>query len=344
MVALIAGVALASCAGGSTASTTTTSTTSSTGATGSRPARSAGPDSIEAGVEPWQMSSPLSRESVVANGAGLTVLGGITPSGSSLSTVSTLNPSTGATAPAGALADPVHDAAASAVGGKTFDFGGGSPDTVATVQSITTPSIPPGSAATGAVAGQLPAPRSDLAVATVPGPGGGRAGTRTYIVGGYDGTNYLPGVLGTDDGTHFTPVASLPVPVRYPAVATISGKLFAFGGETRSPAAATATTTATDDIQMVDPASGQTRVVGHLPQALYGASAFVIGGTAYVAGGQAPGGATLTTIDAFVPSTGKVLAAGLLPQADAFAGYATIGSGKGAIGYMVGGEVASQTG
>ena len=163
----------------------------------------------------------------------------------------------------------------------------------------------------------------------------------TYILGGYDGTNYLPAVLKTVDGTHFTPVASLPVPVRYPAVVALAGKLFAFGGEIQSPAG---TTAATDDIQMIDPSSGQARVVGHLPQALYGASAFVVGGTPYVAGGQVPNGVTLTTIEAFVPSTGKVLNAGLLPQADAFAGYSTVGSGHGAVGYMVGGEVASQAG
>jgi hypothetical protein len=339
LVLLVGGVAFAMCSGGgSTASPTTTATA---GNRGSPTAQSTGPDSIEAGVEPWQTNTPISRESVVANGAGMTVLGGITPSGSSLSAVSVVNPSTGAVTPAGSLADPVHDAAASVVGARTFDFGGGSPDTFATVQSIMTPSTPPGAPAGGTVVGQLPAPRSDLAVATLPGTGGGRSGTSTYIVGGYDGTDYLPDVLRTVDGTHFTRVASLPVPVRYPAVVAEAGKLFAFGGET--PSSGT-TTTATNDIQMVDPSSGQARVVGHLPQALYGASAFVVGGTAYVAGGQVPGGATLTTIDAFVPSTGNVLAAGLLPQADAFAGYTTVGSGKTAIGYMVGGEVAAQAG
>ncbi len=189
--------------------------------------------------------------------------------------------------------------------------------------------------------GQLPAPRSDLAVATLPGPGGNPSGSTTYIVGGYDGANYLPEVLGTTDGTRFARVASLPVPVRYPAVVAAAGKLFAFGGETSSSGSATA---ATNDIQMIDPSSGRATVVGHLPQALYGASAFVIDGTVYVAGGQTPGGITLTAIEAFVPATGKVLAAGLLPQADAFAGYATIGSGPKAVGYMVGGEVTSQAG
>ncbi len=343
-VALVAGAALASCSGsGSTASPTTTSGSDRSATGQGRTDRLGGPGSIEAGVEPWQLSAPSSRQSVVANPAGLTVLGGITPSGSSLASVATIDPATGQETPAGSLADPVHDAAAATVGGRIFDFGGGSPDTVATVQSVAAPG-PRVPTPAGTVVGNLPAPRSDLAAVTTSGPGGGQPGhpgSTTYLVGGYDGTDYLPDVLATTDGTHFRRVATLPVPVRYPAVVALAGELLAFGGQTRSAPSAT---TATDDIQMVDPSSGRARVVGHLPQPLYGASAFVIGGTAYVAGGQAPGGATLTTIDAFVPATGKVLAAGLLPQADAFAGYTTVGTGRGAIGYMVGGEVAAQSG
>jgi len=69
-----------------------------------------------------------------------------------------------------------------------------------------------------------------------------------------------------------------------------------------------------------------------------------LAGTIYVAGGQVPGGVTLTQIDAFSPSTGKVLNAGLLPQADAFAGATTVKTAQGTIGYMVGGEVAAQSG
>lgn len=335
-VLVIGGVAFASCSGGGSSSPTTTAPP---GSAGGRPTTLTAPASIEAGVVAWQLGAPLSRESVVANGSGLTVLGGITPAGTSLNTVSTIDPATGAVAPAGTLADPVHDAAASVIGSRTFDFGGGSPDTFATVQSVATPSIPPSTTPAGDVAGQLPAPRSDLATATLPVTGS--RSSRTYIVGGYDGTTYLPDVLSTVDGTHFTRVASLPVPVRYPAVVGLGSRLYAFGGEIASP---DGTTAATDDIQMIDPSTGQARVVGHLPEALYGAAAFVIGGVPYVAGGQVPNGVTLTTIEAFVPTSGKVLNAGLLPQAVAFAGYTTVGTGHSAIGYLVGGEVASQTG
>ncbi len=338
LAVVIAGVAFASCSGGGSTASPTTTGSPVNGGSGPAPT---GPSSLEAGIEPWQMNAPISRSSVVAEAGGLTVLGGITPSGSSLSTVSVVNLSNGTVAAAGSLAAPVHDAAASIIGRSTFMFGGGSPDTFATVQSIPTPHVPPGTASAGTVVGKLPAPRSDLAVATLPGPSGGRTGTTSYIIGGYDGASYLPDVLSTVDGTHFSRVASLPVPVRYPAVVSEGGKLFAFGGETKSSGS---TIAATDDIQVIDPATGRAAVVGHLPQPLYGASAFVIGGTAYVAGGQVPGGITLTTIEAFVPATGKVLAAGHLPQADAFAGYTTLGSGPSAVGYMIGGEVASQSG
>jgi outer membrane protein assembly factor BamB len=308
---------------------------------GTRPAKPTGPVSIEAGIEPWQVDAPVSREAVVANGTGLTVLGGITPAGTSISAVSTINPLTGAVTTVGSLADPVHDAAASVIGHSTFVLGGGSPNTVASIQSIPSPSPLLTSRATGAVAGHLPQPRSDLAVATVTGSTGSRRSSTTYIVGGYDGTTYLPNVLSTVDGTHFATVATLPLPVRYPAVVADAGMIYTFGGQTQSSGSAITTT---NDIQKIDPTTHKATVVGHLPQALYGASAFVIAGTVYVAGGQVPGGATLTQIDAFVPSTDRVLSAGLLPQADAFAGYTTVDSTHGAIGYMVGGEVASQAG
>jgi hypothetical protein len=287
------------------------------------------------------MSSPISREAVVANGAGLTVLGGLTANGDSLSSVSTIDPRTGAVQAAGSLVNIVHDASAAAVGSQTVLFGGGSPSTVAGVQSVASPSIPPSAEPTGSVIGALPQPRSDLAIATISAKNRGHLTTTDYMVGGYDGTNYLPGVLATVDGRHFVPVGSLLVPVRYPAVAAIGGKIYAFGGQTAS---AGSVTTATNDIQMIDPTTHITSIVGHLPQAIYGAAAFVLDGAIYVAGGQVPQGSTLTDIDAFVPRTQKVLHAGLLPQAVAFGGYATVYSRGSSIGYLVGGEVSAQSG
>jgi hypothetical protein len=306
-----------------------------------RPTITSLPPSIEAGVESWSLNAPVSREAVVANGPGLTVLGGLTPQGSSLADVSTIDLRTGSIHVAGSLANVVHDAAAATIGGQTVVFGGGSPSTVAVVQSIKSPSIAPIGNSTGSATGALPQPRSDLAVVALTEKSRGHATTTDYIVGGYDGTNFLPSVLGTVDGSHFHSAGTLPVPVRYPAVAALNGMIYAFGGETASSGS---TATATDDIQMIDPKTRVATVVGHMPQSMYGAAAFVIHGVIYVAGGQVPQGATQTDIEAYVQHTHQMLHAGLLPQAVAFGGYATVHSGGSSIGYLVGGEVANQTG
>jgi hypothetical protein len=328
----------------SSAPSTTTSTTAS--GVGGRAAKAASTDgrpvSLEAGVESWQLPVALSRTTVVANGRGFTVLGGLTTSQASVASVYAINPASGTIATNGTLPSAVHDAAGVTLGKSTYVMGGGSPNTVAAVQSIPTPSVPiantPQVPVNGISAGALPAPRSDLAVATM---ASGTGSTTAYVVGGYDGTTYLPQVLSTTDGSRYSTVANLTVPVRYPAVVAKAGLLYVFGGQTASSGSAT---TATDDIQVVDPASHRSRVVAHLPQPVYGAAAFVLDGTIYVAGGQVPGGVTLTTIDAFVTTSSKVLNAGWLPQAEAFGGYATVGTGTGAIGYIAGGEVAAQAG
>lgn len=286
--------------------------------------------SIEAGVESWALPSVISRSSVVAQGSNLLVAGGLTPAGTSTPTVQSIDPATGSVTTAGSLADGTHDAAAATIGGQLWVFGGGNPNTFATIQRFA-------SGGSGAVAGSLPQPRSDLAAATVTTGGG----STTYLLGGYTGSQYLSQVLATTDGTHFRTVANLPVPVRYAATAAFGGRIYLFGGETFS---SNGSTTVTDDIQEVDPAADSARIVGHLHNAFYGAAAFPIGRALYLAGGQIPGGPTLTGITAYVPSSGKLLQAGLLPQAVAFGGYTTVGSGSSAIGYIVGGEVTSQTG
>ena len=373
VLAIVGVLAYSLSSGGSSSSTSATSSTTTTtsaapthaaGGSGKAVVLTKGPQSLEAGVAAWQLPVALSRPAVVADGSGFTVLGGLASSQASVATVYSVNPTSGSITATGTLAAAVHDAAGAVLGRSTYVLGGGSPNTVATVQSIPTPTPPtataptkapasaaapgatttpttaaaPTSPSTGTTAGQLPAPRSDLAVATTTSVNGT---STAYVVGGYDGTNYLPSVLATTDGTHYSSVANLTVPVRYPAVVAQAGLLYAFGGQTAS---AGTTTTATDDIQVINPATHQSRVVAHLPQPLYGAAAFVLAGTIYVAGGQVPGGATLTTIDAFVPATAKVLNAGWLPQAEAFGGYTTVGTGKSAVGYIAGGEVAAQSG
>ena len=141
------------------------------------------------------------------------------PLGNLAGGASWLDPRSGTVTAAGSLADVVHDGAGAQIGATSFVFGGGSPNTFATVQSLGARPR-----RTGTVAGQLPQPRSDLAAATI--------GRTVYLVGGYDGTTYEPSVLATDDGTHFATAATLKVPVRYPAVVALAATLFAFGGQT----------------------------------------------------------------------------------------------------------------
>ena len=183
----VAPTTAATSATGASTSATSASTASSAAGTVHATKATDGAPSLEAGVEPWQLAAPISREVLLAVGDRLRIVGGLSPAGSSLGTASWLDPRSGTVTAAGSLADVVHDGAGAQLGATSFVFGGGSPTTFATVQSLGP------SAGTGRVAGQLPQPRSDLAAATV--------GRTVYLVGGYDGTTYEPSVLATD-GRH----------------------------------------------------------------------------------------------------------------------------------------------
>jgi outer membrane protein assembly factor BamB len=177
-----------------------------------------------------------------------------------------------------------------------------------------------GTSATATVVGQLPQPRSDAAAVTV----GGTA----YVIGGYDGTRADPEVLATVNGRSFHPVGSLPVPVRYPAAAAVGRSVYVFGGEQVGSTGA-----AVDDIQRVDTRSDRISVVGHLPQALFGASAVTLGGVIYVAGGS-NGSADSGTIYAFDAQSGQALVAGHLIAPLSNAAAAVVGD----TAWLVGGE------
>src|SRR5260370_23806931 len=105
---------------------------------------------------PYQLSAPLSREVALPGADGLLIAGGLTSQGTSTDAVTSLDPVTGVTRAAGRLAAATHDAAGATVGGQTYVFGGGTVASVPTVQAVGA-----GASAKGAVAGQLPAARSD---------------------------------------------------------------------------------------------------------------------------------------------------------------------------------------
>jgi len=230
----------------------------------------------EAGLLPWELTAPLSREVVLPGPNGqLVILGGLTTSSSSADGVYELDTATGRLRSLGTLPAPVHDATGAVVNGSDVVFGGGSPNTVAAVQAFPVPTGASSSSAVGTVLGGLPDPRSDAASATI--------GSTTYLVGGYTGSAPDPAVLATTNGRTFVPVVSLPMPVRYPAVAALDGKLYVFGGEALFGSRAGQPV---GDIQVVDPARRTARIAGRLPEPLEGAAAVNLDGEIFVAGGD----------------------------------------------------------
>lgn len=126
--------------------------------------------------------------------------------------------------------------------------------------------------ATGAVSqvGSLPTPASDVAVASLSGT--------AYVVGGYDGTNWLDTILAWRPGSSPRVVAHLPFGLRYAAIAPDGGNLIVAGGTTPSGLS--------DAILSFNPATGRVRRIGRLPIALTHASAAQVDGRVLVIGGR----------------------------------------------------------
>jgi hypothetical protein len=240
---------------------------------------------------------------LLARGRDLLIIGGLSQRSVTTAAVTQLNPVTGRTTRAGRLAAASRGAAGALLGGQPLVFGGGVTGSIAAVQLLR-----PGR--TAAVAGQLPGPRSGLCSVTL--------GSAAYLVGGYDTAGYDTAVLRTTDGTSFATVAKLPVPVRDAAVAGTGNDIWVFGGETLAGP--------TSSIQRVDVTAGRAAVVGQLPAALSGATAFTLGGRIFVAGGRGGGaGVASRAVVAFDPARLSVTAAGTLPVAVSNAASAVVG-------------------
>ena len=233
----------------------------------------------ESGLLPWHLVAPISR-SVVLPGSGnqLVLLGGLTTGNTSSSGIYTLDTSDGSLSHVGDLTGPLHDAAAAVVGSQDVVFGGGATTTVGTVQAFPAPGATSKVGAPGptaAVVASLPSPRSDAAEVTI--------GTTSYVVGGYDGVNADAAVLATTDGHSFRSVASLPIPVRYPAVSALRGEIYVFGGQAITGDDAG---NPVDTVQVIDPGRHTATIAGHLPEPLSGAVAVTLAGHLYVLGGE----------------------------------------------------------
>jgi hypothetical protein len=263
------------------------------------------------------LPAAISGESAVALPSGPLILGGLDAGEASVGGVFQLDAQSGRLHPAGSLAGPLHDAAATLLGDLVLVFGGGAETSSDEVQALSAPGGVVATNASASAVGQLPTVRSDLGAVTI--------GDRAYVLGGYDGQAPLDSVLATGDGKTFNRVAALPEPARYMAVAALGGKIYAFGGETASGGAG-------DAIQEVDPRAGTARVIGRLPQPVSHAAAIVLGGRVYILGGEANGVAD-DRIWRFDPASRRVTPAGRLPSPLAGGAATTVGS----TGYLIGG-------
>jgi hypothetical protein len=172
-------------------------------------------------------------------------------------------------------------------------------------------------------------PEGRLARAVHDAAGAVLAGQRV-VFGGGSTSSVATSVLKTTDGRSFIRIGSLPVPVRYPAIAVLGNIIWVFGGDgTDGP---------TDVIQRMDVHSGTAAGAGRLPSPLTDASALVLHGSIYICGGLTSTGAT-DVIRRFDSATIRTVPAGRLPTARHDAGSAVIGD----TGYLVGGESPATT-
>ena len=279
-----------------------------------------GPPAAEAGLYPWHLARPLSREVAVAGAAGKVILaGGLGTGDTSSAGVFSLSPSNGAEQPLASLPLATHDAAGGMVGPRLVVVGGGQAAPSATSQGL--------SGAAASLLGALPQARADASAVTI--------GSRLYVVGGYDGPAMDRDVLATSDGRQYRRVASLLVPVRYPALAAVGSQIYVLGGQD-------AAGRPLDAVQLVDTSSGRVRLLAPLPEAVSGAAAGTVSGVVYLAGGLTGSAHPRPTaaVWAYRPGRGQgsgaFLRAGSLPVAVANAGATVVGGRL----VLVGGETA----
>src|SRR5262249_60247929 len=110
---------------------------------------------------------------------------------------------------------------------------------------------------------------------------------RTPSVGGAcaGAAGSAPAVPAPSDGRVFKTIATLRIPVRYPAVAALGGKIYVFGGDALTSTRGWAPV---DAIQAIDPARHTAAVVGHLAKPLARAAAMTLHNQVFLARPQTP--------------------------------------------------------
>ncbi|MGN6588486.1 MAG: hypothetical protein ACTHKT_13615, partial [Solirubrobacterales bacterium] len=109
------------------------------------------------------LPAPIAGESAVAVPGGTLILGGLDTGESSVGGVF-LRGGSGKLSPAGSLSEPLHDAAATVLGGKVLVFGGGTETSTDIVQALPARASPHG---TATVVGHLPSVRTHLSPVTI---------------------------------------------------------------------------------------------------------------------------------------------------------------------------------
>lgn len=258
-----------------------------------------------AGFARWRLPGAVAREGVVAvpgRPGQVLVTGGMLPGNRSTATVIRLDLATGRSYPMPPLGIPVHDLASGLYAGSPAVFGGGN----ATEQSaVQVPSRPH-----WRTAAHLPTTRSDLSVVGI--------GTRTYVIGGYDGVNVPREVLRVGAGGGLQRAGRLATGVRYAATAAVGDAVYVFGGEVDHRELA--------QVQRFDTRTGRTRVVATLPRALGHAVATTVGGHVLLIGGRIDPNTQTAAMWWFDPATKAFRRAGSLPVATSDSAVVNVGS------------------
>jgi YVTN family beta-propeller protein len=254
-----------------------------------------------------------------------------------------------------ALAAPVQDAAAAAIGnGRALLLGG------LTATDTSTDAIVVATATGSHAIGRLPSARHDTAAAALGrfvylfGGGNGLAqldeivridpstgqstlagrlpaassdsaaaaiGGSAYIVGGYTGTRWLDTIVAWRPGSPARVVARLPFTLRYAAVTAVAGRLVIAGGSLENG-------TASDAVLEYVPGASHLLRLGRLPAPTTHAAAATIGTVAYVIGGRgAIVGTPTVRIVSIDVATRRVRAAGTLRLARSDLSAAAAGDG-----------------
>jgi glucose/arabinose dehydrogenase len=129
--------------------------------------------------------------------------------------------------------------------------------------------------------------------------GGTAVGGKLYVVAGKTSAGPQSTMYVYDPvANSWTTGPSLPGPaVENPAIATVNDKLYAFGGSTAPFSGAVA------NASVFDPASSSWTSLAPMPTARGGATAQVLGGKIYVAGGMDVNGASVAIVEIFDPAT-----------------------------------------